>query len=193
MSNMQFFKANNVTVNDVSRYLRENMREKTEIRFPFDGTLSGNSNELLTKILFVNYRDSTQIKNRDIIKLKEHIESVLSEKDYSIICKGILNDEYYAIVNRIAFGHGIHNKGTKVFNLTSFASKFCGNHNQKAPFWDNLVSDMIKYFGYKHQYRNYKEYVMAFEKLQKENGLEMYSLREIEMAMWSVAKKATVE
>ena len=187
---MQDFRNNNVTINDVLLYLQEE-NNKPQIEFPFDGSLAGNPNELLTKILFTNFQESTQIKNRDINTLENHIKSVLSERDYKTLHNGILNDDYYAIINKISFGHGIHNKGTKEFDLTSFASKFCAKHNQKAPFWDNLVSDLLKYLGYKHQYRNYKEYIMAFQKLQDEYNLKNHSLREIESAMWNVAKNST--
>lgn len=190
MSNLQDFKNNNVTINVVLLCLQKE-NNKPQIEFPFDGSLSGSPNELLTKILYTNFQESTQIKNRDINTLEEHIKSVLSENDYKILHNGILNDDYYAIINKMSFGHGIHNKGTKEFNLTSFASKFCAKHNQKAPFWDNLVSDLLNYLGYKYQYRNYKEYIMAFQKLQEQNNLKIYTLREIERAMWNVAKNST--
>lgn len=189
MSNLQNFKNNNVTINDVLLYL-ENEQQKPQIEFPFDSSLSGNPNEILTKILFINYWESTRIKNIDINELKIHIESILCEQDYKTICKGVLNDDYYSVVNKIAFGHGIKTRPPTEDNLTSFASKFCGSHNQKAPFWDNLVSDLLKYLEYKHERRNYREYVLAFKKLKEENHFNKYSLREIERAMWGVAKKS---
>ena len=84
-------------------------------------------------------------------------------------------------------------KETSEHNLTSFASKFCGSHNQKAPFWDNLVSDLLNYLGYKYQYRNYRAYVEQFSVLQKklrDDNIGEYSLRDIESAMWHIADKA---
>lgn len=200
MSNRTKFKDKNVKKNDIVKFLNDNCTKDPTPDFPFDGSLKGDPNELLTKILYINYRESTQIKNIDIECLKNHLKKCLSESDYNILENGELTEQYYIIVNRISVGHGIHGKrknketnddvATKEFNLTSFASKFCGSHNQKAPFWDNLVSDLMNYFGVKCKYRDYRSYVSAFETLQKELKLEQYSLRQIELAMWYIADKA---
>ena len=71
-------------------------------------------------------------------------------------------------------------------NLTSFASKFCGHHNQNSPFWDNQVSVFVKYLNYRHRYRNYREYVESIIALRNDYNLVDYSLREIEYAMWEI-------
>ncbi len=188
----KMFRENNVTIDDVIESLHDNGDKNTRIYFPFDCSLAGNPNEILTKILFINYLESTQIKNKDIENLKEHIERVMCDRDFEVICQGELNEEYFSVVDKIAFGHGIKRKNTTENNLTSFASKFCGSHNQKAPFWDNLVFNFLKYLGYKHEYRNYRAYVAAFKKLQKEHDLTEYSLREIEGNMWKVAKEKII-
>ena len=96
---------NIIKIDDVIEFLKV-QESGIQIGFPFDGSLNGNPNEILTKILFINYRESTRIKNVDVLKLSEHIESVLKTDDYEIICRGELGDKYYDIVNRIAFGHG---------------------------------------------------------------------------------------
>ncbi len=79
-----------------------------KIDFPFDGSLNGNPNETLTKVLFINYKESTQIKNADILALSNHIRIVMSADNYEIIHRGKLIDDYYDIVDRIAFDHGIY-------------------------------------------------------------------------------------
>lgn len=183
---------NSITINDVIKFLKE-QSDIIQIGFPFDGSLNGNPNETLTKILFINYRESTQIKNIDIPILLKHIENVMTTDDYDIIYRGVLNDEYYDIVNRIAFGHGIHGaykgKATKEYNLTSFASKFCGSHNLTAPFWDNIVSKWIMENGYQHNYREYPQYVEAIIKIQSDYNLHNFTLREIEYAVWAKNKE----
>ncbi len=200
MSNRSKFSEKNVEKKDIIKALNDKCTINLEPAFPFDGLLKGNPNELLTKILYINYRESTQIKNIDIEGLKNHLEKCLSESDYNALKKGELTDQYYLIIEKIAVGHGIHGKRknketnedivTKEYNLTSFASKFCGSHNQKAPFWDNLVSDLMNYLGFKCRYRDYRSYVSAFEALQKELKIEEYSLRQIESAVWEIADKA---
>lgn len=183
---------NIIKIDDVIEFLK-GQESGIQIGFPFDGSLNGNPNEILTKILFINYRESTRIKNVDVTKLANHIESVLKADDYDIICRGELGDEYYDIVDRIAFGHGIHGirkgKATKEYNLTSFSSKFCGSHNLSAPFWDNIVSEWLMNNDYQHNYRDYPQYVKAIIRLQSDHNLHNYSLREIEYAIWSKCKE----
>lgn len=191
MSNRQVFKARGVTINDVVKRLGNPARRKPEICFPFDGELFGNEFEVMTKVLFINKRESTQIKNKDVDRLAAHIQCVVSDDDNDVIRRGEPLEEYCDIVCKIATGHGIHNSRTTTeSDLTSFASKYCGSHNQSLPFWDNLVNDFLQFVGYKHKQRNYFEYVQAIKQLQKENGLDDYSLREIEESIWWIAKEA---
>lgn len=185
---IKMFKEKKVKFDDVINLLRDEEHKKLKVIFPFDGSLKGNSNEIITKILFINYRESTQIKNRDIGTLEKHISTILQKDDLDILYNGKLNERYFNIVESIAFGHGITGKSAKENNLTSFSSKFCGSHNQRAPFWDNLVNEFLQYLGYRHEYRNYRAYVNAFKRLQKEHDLMDFSLREIEEAMWQIAK-----
>ena len=186
---MKLFK---IELDNVVEWLQGPKRDTPKVIFPFDDSLINKDYEIETKILFINKRESTQIKNKDIDSLKGHIEAVLSDDDMLLIRDGNINDEYCAIIKKIATGHGIHRKGVETeFNLTSFASKYCGSHNQKAPFWDNLVYDLLKYFKYKHEYRNYQEYINVFNEIQNELSLNDFSLREIEAAMWHIAKEAT--
>ncbi len=185
------FKAANITISSVLTMLSNGKFEKPEVIFPFDRSLDNRLAEsILTKILFVNYRDSTQIKNKDVDRLTEHIKSVLSHGDLAVLYNGELNEQYFCIVDKIMSNHGItgtrNGKPTAENKLTSFASKFCGWHNQKAPFWDNQVFDLLRYLGFKHEYKNYRKYVEAIKTIQTENGLDAYSLREIEFAMWQI-------
>lgn len=76
--------------------------------------------------------------------------------------------------------------------MISFASKFCGHHNQKAPFYDKYVYEALKSWGFKIGYRNYEEYVKAFYELQKLQQLENFSLRHIESYVWKSVKKIIV-
>lgn len=179
-----------VTKVDVVNYLKSDQREKCPIVYPFDGSLNGNPNDVLTKVLFINYRESTQIKNKDIEDLVNHIQTVISNSDYDTISTGELNDKYYSIIDKIAHGHGICGTRNKIptqeFNLTSFASKFCGSHNQKAPFWDNVVYGFLNKSGYKHKYRDYPAFVEALKKFQSDNELTNFSLRDIEAAIWKL-------
>lgn len=184
----------NSTIKDVTEFLKAK-NCNFHLAFPFDGSLTGNPNEVLTKVLFINFRESTRIKNVDIPALTKHIENELTVEDYKIICRGDLNDTYYNIVNRIAFGHGIHGvrngKPTKEYDLTSFSSKFCGSHNLTTPFWDNIVSQWLMDNGYQHEYRKYPQYVGAIKKMQSNHILTDFTLREIEFAIWTLEKHMT--
>ena len=185
---------NNVQINDVIYKLNNINRADFTVCYPFDDAFNTrDENHIITKILFVNYLDSTQIKNRNIVTLKNHITQVLNDNDFIVLHQGILNeqglfnDRYFDIVNNIATGHGIvGTRNQNEDNLTSFASKFCGHHNQISPFWDNQVSSLVKYLNYDHEYRNYRAYVESLMALQCDYNLLDYSLREIEFAMWSV-------
>jgi hypothetical protein len=147
----------------------------------------------LTKILFVNFLDSTRIKNTNIVTLKDHIKNVLSDNDFEVLHQGVINEQgllnerYFEIVVNMASGHGIIGTGNNnEDNLTSFASKFCGHHNQNSPFWDNQVSVFVKYLNYRHEFRNYRAYVESLRAIQQDFNLIDYSLRDIEYAMWLV-------
>jgi hypothetical protein len=162
------------------------------ILFPFDGTLQGNENEIVTKILFVMNKESVYLPNIGVEPLAKHIKSILAdESKYDILKAGELNDEYFEIVEKIAVGHGVKNNPKyKESNLISFSSKFCGHHNQKAPFYDNLCYELVKYWiNDKLQERNYRQYVDALKQLQKKQKLEAFSLRNIESYMWQIGKK----
>lgn len=180
-------------IDDVVKFLNSK-KCSVFLRFPFDGALSGNPNEVVTKVLFINYRESTRIKNSDIPTLTNHIDTKLSFEDYEILRRGENNEAYYKIVNKIAHGHGIHGvrkgKPTKEFDLTSFSSKFCGSHNLNMPFWDNIVSQWLMDNGYQHEYRNYPQYVEEIIKLQSDYSLNGFTLREIEFAIWQLCKES---
>lgn len=189
------FKSNNITIDDIKQRLHDDKREKLQVCFPFDDSLIGNPNEILTKILFIKFKESTPRKNIEIIPLKTHIEKVMCSKDFEIIRCGELNEDYFNIVDKIASGHGIRNKKkdgtlTEECCFLSFATKFCASHNQVAPFLDTLVPTLLKYFGYKYASSNYRSYVECLKQLQKENDLTEYSLREIELTMWEVVKES---
>ena len=193
MNRINIYKKKDIKLDDIKKVLSERIVDP--ICFPFDGYLDDRKDDaILTKILFVNYLDSTRIKNRDIDKLKNHISKVLQKSDIEVLRKGELNERYYEIVNKIAFNHGItgirNGKPTKEYNLPSFASKFCGSHNKTAPFWDNQVSDLLMYLGYDHKYRDYKEYVGALLQLKKDGNFKHYPLRRIEHAMWIISDRA---
>jgi len=162
-----------------------------EVGFPFDRTLSENDSGILTKILFVNYEDSTQVKNKNIKKLVGHIQSVMGDKEWTIIRAGELTDEYFEVVERISHGHRIKsNPGNdREDDLTSFASKFCAKHNQKAPFWDNDVHELLKYWGFPAKYRNYPDYVNALRQLRDQQELGEFSLRHIEGHLWKIMNR----
>ena len=190
----QQLRDNNVQFDSVINKLNEINRDAFMVRYPFAACFDDNGEDhILTKILFVNYLDSTQIKNINIPTLQNYISSVLIEGDFVVLHQGIfdehgkLNDRYFDIVNNIAIGHGIIGAGNRnEDNLTSFASKFCGHHNQNSPFWDNQVSVFVKYLNYRHRYRNYREYVESIIALRNDYNLVDYSLREIEYAMWEI-------
>ena len=113
---------------------------------------------------------------------------------------GELNDAYLLLVDKIAKGHETSsrkdNYDKKIYdNLVSFASKFCGNHNQNSPFYDNLVWEFINYWGkvyakkdtgydYFVNYKDYRKYVEVFCKLREQQKLENFSLRHIELCIW---------
>lgn len=185
------FQEKNITIDLVIQLLETPGREKPQIIFPFNEKPKRNPDEIVVKILVVNFRDSTQIKNKNIDTLSGHILNVLSSEDFETIRNGEMNEDYFKIVDKIAHGHSIKSKSTNSVedDLTSFATKFCGHHNQRAPFWDNLVSELLNYFGYQSKYRDYRDYVAACKRIQQENGLMDYSLREIESAMWEKAAK----
>lgn len=191
------FKSNNITIDDIKQRLHDDKREKLQVCFPFDDSLIGNPNEILTKILFINFKESVQLKNKDIKSLKIHIEEVMSNNVFEIIRCGELNEDYFNIVDKIASGHGIRNKKkdgtlTEECCFLSFATKFCASHNQIAPFLDTLVPILLEYFGYKYKCKSksskYRDYVECLKQFQKENDLTEYSLREIELTMWEVVK-----
>lgn len=190
----KLLRENNVQFDSVINALN-NHREETAVLYPFDASFDDKTdNHILTKILFVNYLDSTQIKNINIDVLKNHINNVLADNDFEVLHQGVLNEHglinerYFEIVDNLSTGHHIIGTGkTKEDNLTSFASKFCGRHNQNSPFWDNQVSVFVKYLNYRHAYRNYRAYVESLLAIKQDYGLINYSLRDIEHAMWLVS------
>lgn len=186
------FQKNNITIDSVIQLLKTPEREKPQIIFPFTEKPKRNHDEIVAKILIVNFRESTQIKNKDIDVLSQHIFDVLNDADFETIQNGEMNENYFKIIDKISHSHGIKSKSANKNedNLISFATKFCGNHNQKAPFLDNLVYELLIFLHYPLKYRNYQEYVEIFKKIQQEYDLSNYSLREIEYAMWEKAKSA---
>lgn len=181
------------TINDVVKLLNTG-KCSVYLNFPFDGSLSGNPNEVMTKVLFINFRESTRIMNTDIPTLTNHINTMLTVEDYEILRRGEINESYYNIVNKIAYGHGIHGvrkgKPTKEYDLTSFSSKFCGSHNLAMPFWDNIVSQWLMDNGYQHGYRRYPQYVETIKKFQSDYSLNDFTLREIKFAIWKLSKES---
>jgi hypothetical protein len=169
-----------------------------KVTFPFTVDFSEDYIDVIyTQIWHVNYWESVQIKDKNIPTLAEHIRKIIGINELNILKAGELTEEYFEIVEKIAVGHEIRTKSTNIVedNLTSFASKFCGHHNQKAPFFDRYVFELMNYWigdKFKLEWRNYRNYVEAFKLLQKQQKLEKFSLRDIESYMWKVAKEILV-
>lgn len=163
--------------------------------FPFNETSKKNNKEIIiSKILAVNFYESTRVQNRHIESLAEHIALVMDECNLEFLQTPKLSDEYFILVEKIASGHGLKTKDTNESedHLISFSSKFCAHHNQVAPFYDRYVFEILKYwvkdFDIKIEWHNYRNYVDAFLVLQQHQHLESFSLRHIESYTWQLAK-----
>jgi len=109
----------------------------------------------------------------------------------SVICGNTNDEEYFSLVERIATGHGIkRSNSNKELYLISAASKYCGHHNRKYPFYDKLNRETLKLWGYRGCYNNFPNYVKAFRDIQQKNGLGKLTLRELDYYLWAESKKA---
>jgi len=170
-----------------------------QIVFPFDEAFVKDKKRkkelILAKILVVNFRDSARVQNQNIEKLADYIDGIIDDHSFEILRAGELNEEYFSLVEKIASQHGLparkNNKNGD--HLLSFSSKFCANHNQKAPFYDTYAWNLLNYWlidlGFKMKWHDYKNYVEALIKLQKHQHLEDFFLRHIEYYVWELAKE----
>lgn len=75
------------------------LHEKPQIRYPFNNCSCENDVDfIIAKILFVNFLESTQVKNKNMEALAKHIIKSVSESDYECLKAGELNGEYFSIV-----------------------------------------------------------------------------------------------
>jgi len=175
--------------------------EKPEVIYPFsDVSTKGDIEFIIPKILLVNFYEKTQVKDKNIEDLAKHIDRVMAEENWDVLRSGDLSEDYFLIAEQIAQGHGIksNQNNPSEDTMTSFASKFCGHHNQKAPFYDKYVWEILKYWvkgtGFKMEWHNYRNYVEAFWHLQECHPyLKSFSLRHIESYIWSVANDIVKE
>ena len=100
--------------------------------------------------------------------------------------------EYLYLVEKIASQHSIKQNRTNKnpAHFLSFASKFCGHHNQIYPFYDNLVFTYLKDNGYDVKYHDYQKYVNALKKLRIDIGFteSEVTMRHIEYYIWKMKK-----
>ena len=122
--------------------------------------------------------------------------------DPTILAKHILGlhiDEGLAlgepsIVNCIAIGHGISKSKTEGDkNYYSFASKYCGLHNQEEyPMYDNYIHKILVAYQRKSKFSNFEpEDLKSFSKFKKvlqdfktKYSLTKYNVKEIDMFLW---------
>ena len=108
----------------------------------------------------------------------------------SIICGNTNDEDYFSLVEQLATGHGIKKSNSeKELYLISAASKYCGHHNRKYPFYDENNRQMLKLLGYPDCYHSFPDYVRSIRDMQQENGLEKLTLRELDYYLWEKSKK----
>jgi hypothetical protein len=108
----------------------------------------------------------------------------------SVICGNTNDEDYFDLVERLATGHGIKKSNSKKeLYLISAASKYCGHHNRKYPFYDENNRQMLKLLGCPDCFQDFPDYVRSIRDIQQKNGLESLSLRELDYYLWSESKK----
>lgn len=122
------------------------------------------------------------------LQLAEHIVSLNISN--SVICGNTDDEDYYSLVERVATGHGIKRKNNnKELCLLSAASKYCGHHNRKYPFYDSVNLKILKSWGYRGCDHDFPTYVKAFRDVQQKNGLGELTLRELDYYLWAKGTK----
>ena len=133
--------------------------------------------------------NAMRLSQEQKLQFARHIISL--EIPNSTICGNTNDEDYFSLVERLATGHGIKksNSNSELY-LISAASKYCGHHNRKYPFYDENNRKMLKILGYPDCYHNFTDFVRAFKDIQQKNGLEKLTLRELDFYLWLESKKA---
>ena len=162
---------------------------------PYAGEIYGFDNDDISvvekKIQYVWKLESLnamRLSQEQKLQFSKHIISL--NIPVSVICGNTNDEDYFSLVERLAIGHGIKKSNSdKELYLISAASKYCGHHNRKYPFYDENNRKMLKILGYPNCYHNFSNFVKAFRDIQQKNGLDKLTLRELDYYLWAESKK----
>ena len=176
-----------------------NMRtiQAPSLWYPFnDQSIENNRDIIMIKVLLVNQYERTRMQSRNVEKVVNHLVTSMKDSDWRVLHSGNINEEYFSIVKRIATDHCAKSniKNDNNDNYLSFATKFCGSHNQLAPFFDSYCWTALAYWRHKDKKptlikQDYEAYVEAFKQLQNEKSLSDFTLRHIEYCVWNEVRK----
>ena len=172
---------------------QENLNAVQKVGYFSDHPENDNFETVLEKITIIIPMEALgQAFMREGLKkeVAEHIVSLNIQPE--VIQGNCSEDEYLSLVGQIASNHNIKMRFTdnNRANLVSFASKYCGHHNQRYPFYDKLAYLWLKDCKYNVEYHDYPLFVSAFKKLRDDIGVSEteFTLRQIEYYVWCVMK-----
>lgn len=139
----------------------------------------------LAKVCLINTIYGTNVLAA--FKMAKHIQGL---KINSMLQSG--NPELVPLIAKLEIVPG------KVRNFYSFATKYCNWHQpDKFPIYDSIVEtvlwDFNKHFGFendfkKADFRHYPKFKALVDDFRRCFGLEMYTYKQIDMALWQYGK-----